>query len=131
MAEGFARKLLPGCEIHSAGLEPKGVHPLAIRAMAEVGIDISHQTSKPIDPDLFFSCDIVVTLCGDADERCPAVPPGAARYHWPLPDPAKASGSEEEVMQVFRNVRDQIRDRVAELAHMIEAQRGNTRSQVN
>ncbi|MGB9867814.1 MAG: arsenate reductase (thioredoxin) [Bacillota bacterium] len=119
MAEGFARHLLSGCEVYSAGLEPKGVHPLAIKVMAEAGIDISKQQSKPLDPELLNSMDVVVTLCGDAEERCVAVPGTVKKFHWPLPDPARAVGTEEQVMEVFRSVRDQIRERTLELGQTL------------
>lgn len=116
MAEGFARESLGDrCTVLSGGLEPSRVNPLAIRVMAEVGIDISGHESTPIDPDILQSATIAVTLCGDAEERCPLTPPQVQRLHWPLPDPAKASGSEEEVLSVFRRVRDDIRARVAAL----------------
>lgn len=119
MAEGFARHLLLGCDAYSAGLEPKGVHSLAVKVMAEVGIDISEQQSKPIDPELLKSMDVIVTLCGDAEERCVSVPHTIRRFHWPLPDPARATGTEEQVMEVFRNVRDQIMRRVIDLGEIL------------
>jgi len=116
MAEGFARYLGGGrIEAYSAGIEPKGVNPYAVRAMFEVGIDISAQTSKPIDPELLATMDLVVTLCGDAAEKCPYVPPTVARQHWPLPDPAIVCGTDDEKMTVFRKVRDEIRRRVSDL----------------
>lgn len=110
MAEGFARALGgDGLEVASAGLEPSRVHPRAIQVMAEVGIDISGQTSKAIDPAVLRRAAVVVTLCGDANDRCPTVPPGAKRLHWNLPDPARAAGTEAEQLTVFRSVRDDIR----------------------
>lgn len=125
MAEGWARYLaqeLQGTsstsqpiEVYSAGLEPAGLNPRAVAAMAEVGIDISQQTSKAIDPQLLSQMDVVVTLCGDAEERCPVTPPSIRRLHWPLPDPARATGSQEEVMDSFRRVRDEIGERVRQL----------------
>ncbi len=116
MAEGFARALArPGTRIWSAGLAPTQVHPLAIRAMAEVGIDISGQRSKSLDGLPLDEIELVVTLCGDADERCPALPGSAARAHWPLPDPAAARGDAAEVFAVFRRVRDEIQERVRTL----------------
>ncbi|HEY8414822.1 MAG TPA: arsenate reductase ArsC [Thermaerobacter sp.] len=118
MAEGLARTLLgDGWEVHSAGLEPKGVHPLAVRAMDELGIDIRGQRSKAIDPALLRQMDLVITLCDDAAERCPATPPGVRRLHWSLPDPAAVTGSEEERLAAFRRVRDALAARIrAELA---------------
>jgi two-component system phosphate regulon sensor histidine kinase PhoR len=116
MAEGFARAMLGnGDRAFSAGTEPKGVHPLAVRAMNEVGIDISGQRSKAIEEIPLDEVDQLITLCGDAAEHCPVLPGKIARSHWPLPDPARAEGSEEEVMNVFRRVRDDIRRRVQAL----------------
>jgi arsenate reductase len=113
MAEGFATKLGKGIlEVHSAGLSPHGVNPRAITVMKEIGIDISHQTSKPIDEELLKPMDIVITLCDDAAESCPWTPPEIKRIHWSLKDPAKATGSEEEIMDAFRSVRDEIEKRV-------------------
>ncbi len=116
MAEGFARQLAGDrWEVASAGIEPSVVHPRAIAVMAEVGIDISRHASKAIDPDRLAHAALVVTLCGDAEERCPLTPPHVRRVHWPLPDPAKASGSEAEVYGAFRAVRDEIGQRVQDL----------------
>lgn len=110
MAEGFAKKmLLKNMEIFSAGLEPKGVHPMAIKVMQEVGIDISKQESKNISEISLDKINIVITLCGDAAERCPIFPGKVERIHWALEDPAKAKGSEEEIAIVFRKVRDNIK----------------------
>ena len=110
MAEGFAKKMLPkNMEIFSAGLEPKGVHPMAIKVMQEVGIDISKQKSKNISEIPIDKIDSVVTLCGDAAERCPIFPGKVKRIHWELEDPAKEQGSEEEITQAFRKVRDKIK----------------------
>lgn len=115
MAEGFARGLgRDAWEVWSAGLEPKGVNPLAVKAMAEVGIDISGQTSDLLDPDLMSRMDYIITLCGDAEEHCPVTPPNVHRAHWPLPDPARAKGTPEQVVATFRQVRDEIRRRVEE-----------------
>lgn len=117
MAEGFARQMLrDSFEVLSGGLEPSSVNPYAVQAMAEVGIDISGQVSKPIDVDRLWSARIAVTLCGDAEERCPVTPPGVLRLHWPLRDPAKAIGTEEEKLAVFSSVGDQIREQIVELA---------------
>lgn len=110
MAEGFAKKmLLKNMEIFSAGLEPKGVHPMAIKVMQGVGIDISKQESKNISEISLDKINIVITLCGDAAERCPIFPGKVERIHWALEDPAKAKGSEEEIAIVFRKVRDNIK----------------------
>ena len=119
MAEGFgkfyAEKLEKNVEIFSAGSDPAGyIHPLAVKVMAEKGIDISKQRSKSLEEIPLNQLDLIVTLCGDAAERCPAVP-GTKTFHWNLPDPARAEGTEEERLKVFRQVRDEIEERVREL----------------
>ncbi|KRK95990.1 arsenate reductase (thioredoxin) [Levilactobacillus acidifarinae DSM 19394] len=117
MAEGLARQVLgPEWRVASAGLETHGLNPRAVQVMAEIGIDISQQTSKVIDPNYLAHCDLVVTLCGDARDRCPVTPPTVHKQHWPLPDPAQATGSAAQQLAVFRAVRDQIRQRVSQLA---------------
>ncbi len=116
MAEGFARQLASnGEKIYSAGTSPKGVHPLAIRAMQEVGIDISSQESKGLDEIPLRQIGHIVSLCGDAEDSCATLPGGFTRTHWPLSDPAAAPGTESEVFALFRTVRDQIQERVAAL----------------
>lgn len=113
MADGWAKKLLPeDWEVYSAGIEAHGVNPNAIKAMNEVGIDISHHTSDIINPDLLNKATLVVTLCGDAAEKCPMTPPGVRREHWGFEDPAKATGTEEEKWAVFQQVRDAIGTRI-------------------
>jgi arsenate reductase len=113
MAEGFAREYGKGIlEPYSAGLKPAGVNEKAEQVMNEIGIDISHQTSKSIDEQLLKTMDIVITLCDDAAESCPWTPPEIRRIHWPINDPAKAVGTEEEVMNEFRRIRDEIQKRV-------------------
>lgn len=110
MAEGFARKMLPNdLKIFSAGLESKGVHPIAVKVMQEVGIDISHQKSKNISEIPLDKINIIITLCGDAAERCPIFPGKVKKIHWAIENPAKARGSEEEIAIVFRKVRDNIK----------------------
>lgn len=113
MAEGWLR-LLGGAaiEVRSAGLEAHGQNPRALAVMAEAGIDISGQLSSVVSDDDIGWADTVITVCGHADEHCPALPPTVRRVHWPLPDPAKAPGDEAQVMAEFRRVRDDIRDRV-------------------
>jgi len=116
MAEGFARHMAGDrVEVASAGLEPSSLNAQAVMVMGEVGIDISGHTSKAIDADLLQRADVIVTLCGDANDRCPSVPASARRLHWDLPDPARAAGTEAERMAVFRSVRDKIRRHVAAL----------------
>lgn len=117
MAEGFARQILPAdWRIASAGIETHGLNPLAVKVMAEKGLDISNYQSKLIDPQYLQTCDIVVTLCGDARDRCPVVPATVTKIHWPLLDPAQATGTEAERLAVFRQVRDEIAERIQALA---------------
>ncbi|MEJ2152459.1 MAG: arsenate reductase ArsC [Gemmatimonadota bacterium] len=117
MAEGLARSMTdPGVEIYSAGSKPTVVHPLAIRAMAEIGIDLSTQRSKPIDEVPLERVGIVVTLC--AEEVCPVLP-GIESHHWPLPDPAAATGGEDDRLATFREVRDEIRTRLERSLSML------------
>ena len=116
MAEGFGKQILgKDWQVKSAGIETHGLNPLAVKVMAEKGIDISQNTSKLIDNNYLNNCDLVITLCGDARDRCPMTPATVQKMHWPLPDPAQATGSEEEVLQVFRQVRDEIEIRVLKL----------------
>ena len=113
MAEGLLRHLAGDrFEAMSAGTEATHVRPLAIRAMEEVGIDISGQESKTLDRYLGEPFDYVITVCDDANEACPFFPGARERLHWSFEDPSKAEGSEENRLAVFRSVRDRIRDRV-------------------
>ncbi len=113
MAEGLARTLAPpDVPVHSAGSEPGVLNPFAVRVLQELGIDISSQFSKPIDAVPAEEIATVVTLC--AEEVCPAFPHEVRRLHWPLEDPATAIGSEEERLERFRRVRDQISRRIGE-----------------
>ena len=114
MAEGLARaRFGERARVQSAGSAPSAVNPLAVRAMAELGIDISGQWSKQVDSIDPATVDTVVTLC--ADEVCPVFPSRVRRLHWPLPDPAGASGSVEERLARFRTVRDEIAARLERL----------------
>lgn len=116
MAEGFLRHLSAGrFQAFSAGIEPRTVHPLAMEVMLEKGIDISRQYSKGLDAIDLEEMDIVITLCEEAEQRCPMLPLKAEKFHWFLPDPAKAQGSEEEKLSKFREVRDKIEIKVKEL----------------
>ncbi len=117
MAEGFAKELGKGIlETYSAGVNPAGyVHPKAIAAMKEEGIDISGQKSKAIDPSLLTKMDLVITLCGNAEQTCPVTPPQIKRMHWPIEDPVSASGTGEEEMKKFRKARDEIKGRIENL----------------
>ena len=115
MAEGFARELGKGLiAAYSAGLSPQGVNPKAVAVMKEIGIDISQQQSKAIDPELLEKMDTVITLCDNASESCPWTPPAIKRIHWSLKDPAHAAGPEEEVLNEFRRVRDEIKERICD-----------------
>lgn len=113
MAEGWAR-LLGGerLGVESAGIEAHGKNPRAIAVMAEAGIDISGQESSIVSDAMMNRADIVVTVCGHADEQCPVLPPGVEKIHWPLSDPAKATGTEEQVMSAFRVTRDEVERRI-------------------
>lgn len=116
MAEGWARTLTgDNFDVYSAGIEAHGLNPRAVAAMQETGVDISSQESTRLSDDMLAQMDYVVTVCGHADELCPALPPGVRKEHWPLTDPAKAEGSEEDIMQVFRHSRDDIKQRVQKL----------------
>jgi arsenate reductase len=109
MAEGFFRQYGGDrIEVCSAGLKPKGIHPLAIEVMAEIGIDISKQSSKHVSEYIGQKFDYVITVCDNAAANCPTFPGDAIRLHWPFDDPASATGTEEEVLGVFRRIRDQI-----------------------
>ncbi|WP_147803548.1 arsenate reductase (thioredoxin) [Alkalicoccus halolimnae] len=113
MAEGWGKHYLSGeWDVYSAGIEAHGVNPKAVKAMEEAGIDISDQTSDTIDQDLLKRADFVVTLCGHANDVCPATPPNKERDHWGFDDPAKAEGSEEEKWAFFQRVRDEIGERI-------------------
>ncbi|BCG59288.1 arsenate reductase (thioredoxin) [Paenibacillus sp. URB8-2] len=117
MAEGWAKKYLSdGWNIYSAGIEAHGLNPKAVQAMNEVDIDISGQTSDIIDPELLNNADLVVTLCGDAADKCPITPPKVKREHWGFDDPAKAQGTEEDKWAVFQRVRDQVGARIKQFA---------------
>jgi len=114
MAEGFLRALASGrYEVVSAGTEKTSVHPLAIRAMAERGIDISRHTSKLYADLPAARWDYLITVCDEANERCPFVPGAVTRLHWSFEDPSRATGSEETRLAVFRRVRDLIEARIA------------------
>lgn len=118
MAEGWAKHYLNQAEwdVKTAGIEAHGLNPKAVKAMEEVGIDISKQTSDIIDLEILNNADFVVTLCGDAKDKCPVTPPHVKRNHWGFDDPAKAEGTEEEIWQVFQRVRDEIGERIKRFA---------------
>ncbi|MDQ0208695.1 arsenate reductase (thioredoxin) [Alkalicoccobacillus murimartini] len=113
MAEGWAKHYLSNeWDVYSAGIEAHGVNPSAVKAMNKVGIDISNQTSDMIDHERLQKVDLVVTLCGDAADKCPMTPAHVKREHWGFDDPAKANGTEMEKWAFFQRVRDEIGDRI-------------------
>ena len=117
MAEGYLRHFLKGkAEVCSAGIEAHGVNPRAIAVMQEDGIDISRHTSDTIDAFKGIDFDHVITVCDNAQERCPIFPSTAKKLHYNFPDPAKATGTEAEIMQKFREVRQMIKQYAAEFA---------------
>lgn len=120
MAEGWARALCgEGVEVLSAGVEARGVDPRAIEVMREAGVDISRQTSKTVDRYLDREVDLVVTVCEQAAESCPAFPRAIRLIHHSFVDPARAAGTEDEVLAVFRKTRDEIRDFVRKLPELL------------
>ena len=121
MAEGWGHWLGGDwLQVQSAGIESHGKNPRAIAVMQEAGVDISDQESTKLTDEMLASADYLVTVCGHADEHCPILPAGIRKEHWPLSDPAKATGSEQEIMSVFRESRDDIRQRVADLIGRLE-----------
>ena len=110
IAEGYLRHFADGkAEVYSAGIETHGVNPRAIATMQEDGIDISGHTSNNVNEYQHLDFDFVITVCDNAQENCPYFPGSAQKFHYNFPDPAKAAGSEEEIMEFFRNVREQIK----------------------
>lgn len=109
MAEGYARKILPKeVTVYSAGTMPGGVHPMSIEVMKEIGIDISHHRSKSIADIPADKIDLVITLCGNADQVCPEFPKKTQRLHWPIPDPYQSVRPGEDILEAFRSARDLI-----------------------
>lgn len=119
MAEGYARTMLPeGWKVASAGTIAAGVHPTAILVMREDGVDISSQYSKSLYSIDLADVDYVVTLCGDARDRCPVFPKALHKEHWPIDDPVYSTGSPDELDE-FRRVRDDIRSRMEDLVRRL------------
>ena len=110
IAEGFLKNLLPNSGVFSAGIETHGVNPKAIRVMGEVGIDLTSHTSNHIEEYSDINFDHIITVCDHAAENCPHFPFKAQRHHFNFPDPAKATGSEEEILNEFRSVRHLIKE---------------------
>lgn len=117
MAEGYLRHFSGRrLEVRSAGLETHGLNPRAVAVMSEDGIDITAHRSDQVDDEMIHWADLVITVCGHADEHCPALPAGGEKRHIGFQDPAKATGADTEVMVEFRTVRDQIRHAMLGLA---------------
>ena len=110
IAEGYLRHFANGnAAIYSAGIETHGVNPKAIAVMAQDGIDISNHTSNNVDEYIAVPFDFVITVCDNANENCPYFPTEAMRFHYNFPDPAKAQGTDDEIMQEFERVRNKIK----------------------
>ena len=125
IAEGFCKNLfVNNCIIESCGFRPETINQFAIDVMNEVGIDISEQSSKMIDEDLISSADIVITLCGDALDRCYNLTRSKQHIHWPIPDPAKVTGTDDVVREEFRVVRDLIKTNIIEMKKKIKVTNG-------
>ena len=113
MAEAFLRKYAGDrFEVYSAGLEPKGIHPDTRRVMAEIGVDISHHSSKDLKQFLGQRFGYLITVCANAEKNCPIFPGVSVRMHWPFEDPAHFESSDDEKIAKFREVRDQIDARI-------------------
>lgn len=111
IAEGYLRQFGgPSVEVYSAGVETHGLNPKAATVMKEDGIDISHHTSNNVEEYAGINFDFVITVCDNAKERCPFFPTKAQKFHHNFPDPAKATGTEKEVLNAFRAVRDEIKN---------------------
>jgi len=131
MAEGLLRQLSGhGIEVFSAGIDPGSVHPLAIRAMDEVGIDLRGHASKHVGEVLDLPFDYVITVCDAAAESCPVFPGGTQRVHWSFEDPSAVRGSEEERLAAFRRVRNGLQQRVVAFLQLapIQERLAGTRS---
>jgi len=125
MAEGLLRSRGGGrFEASSAGTSPKTVHSLALRAMAELGIDVSSQVSESVDRYIDANFDWVITVCDNAKQSCPTFSGAARRLHWSFDDPAEAAGLEERRMEVFRGIRDEIDERIREFVAEPSNQKG-------
>ena len=117
MAEGWGKRYIGDeWEVLSAGIEAHGLNPKAVKAMKEIGIDITTQTSDMINVETLNNADFVLTLCGDAADKCPLTPPHVKRDHWGFEDPAKAQGTVEEKWTIFQRVRDEIGERIKRFA---------------
>jgi arsenate reductase len=111
IAEGYLRHFAGDkAEIYSAGVETHGLNPNAVATMLADGLDISHHTSNNVNEYAHIAFDFVITVCDNAQERCPVLPTNAVKFHYNFPDPAKAKGTPEEIVQAFAAVRDQIKE---------------------
>jgi arsenate reductase len=120
IAEGYLKHFLGNkAQVYSAGVETHGVNPRAIKTMAEDGIDISGHTSNNVNEYLHVNFDLVITVCDNAKERCPFFPTTAKKMHHNFPDPAKAKGTEKEIMSEFARVRNMIKDYCKQVAQAI------------
>jgi arsenate reductase (thioredoxin) len=123
IAEGWAKKLGGDrFQVKSAGIESHGKNPLAIAVMQDVEVDISEQESNRLDQETLEWADLVVTVCEHADKNCPTLSQDTHKEHWLLSDPAKATGTEEEIIATFRSSRDDIQQRVSSLLERLETQ---------
>jgi len=130
MAEGWLRHLAADrLQVQSAGIESHGQNPRAIEVMREAGVDISNQQSSKLTADMLTASNYLITVCGHADEHCPLLPTGTRKAHWSLADPARATGTEAEIMAVFRQSRDDIRERVVELIEGLEQEQEQEQEQ--
>jgi arsenate reductase len=128
MAEAYARHYGEGqVEASSAGIDPKGVHPLTVKVMAERGINLSHQSSKVLTDEMIKEADYVITVCGHADQHCPVLPPRVRKLHWAIEDPAVQSERDsDEVLAAFRQARDVIEGRVRDFYSTLVMRRAET-----
>lgn len=123
MAEGWMRRLSAGrYAVDSAGLEAHGKNPRAIAVMKDAGVDISEQASTVVNDDMLHASDLIVTVCGHADEHCPSLPAGCDKIHMPFDDPAKAQGDEDQIMAEFCRVRDEIKQSIHHLIADLDRQ---------
>jgi arsenate reductase (thioredoxin) len=127
MAEGYLRHVASDrFEVHSAGIEPKGLNPLAVEAMREINVDISAQRSKDVREFLAAPFQFVITVCSNAREKCPVFPATLKSLHWDIADPAAATGSHQEKLAAFRRARDEITAHIKQLtAEAIGSAGGN------
>ena len=114
IAEGFAKKYLSNYNISSAGTEAHGMNPNTIKTMNEIGIDISNQISEKINQEDLNNYDLIITLCGDAKDKCPVISTGK-HIHWDIKDPAKYKGNDEELINKYSKIRDIIINKIKSL----------------